>query len=539
MKSNYYIIEEQVNSNDLNESRINNRLSLRKKNYNKIINNKRKLISEIDMLFPQNSSEQSQNNLINNNLLKILTNEQILNIINKFNEKPEINDLTELFQCLFSLDFSFDQNSLKTIDFINDNNIFIFLVDLLEKIVKLNNIDNNPQIIFKILQILFKYSSKKENNKNLSNCINNKIYIFNNLFSYIHNNQTIIKKTDILLYSIIILYNLSLESPFLLNIIKKNKIQEQVLSIINDKKINLNINDRNIYFVINFLSLELLEKNVINLEENYIQNIFNLLNNKGITSSSAKVQDLSIYCLCNITSLYESENFYKKIVYSGIFNNIYQYIKKSENINSIIVSLKIVNNILTEKNVDLNTFIKSDLLSGLMQLIINYEHNKANISVDLLYHVINIFRYLVKSPLFYSIIDNNRKFMINIIYLIGKISNNVTLEILSFIKNVINESFTISQLLILNNTELMSNLISIVRDTYNNDKIRTMALVILGKIIDYNNENIDNENLEKSKIKALEIQLKELIELNLLNHSNINETLKKAFKEILNMINEE
>jgi hypothetical protein len=66
-----------------------------------------------------------------------------------------------------------------------------------------------------------------------------------------------------------------------------------------------------------------------------------------------------------------------------------------------------------------------------------------------------------------------------------------------------------------------------------------MALVILGKIIDYNNENIDNENLEKSKIKALEIQLKELIELNLLNHSNINETLKKAFKEILNMINEE
>ena len=539
MKSNYYIIEEQLNSNDLNESRINNRLSLRKKNYNKMINNKRKLISEIDMLFPQNSSEQSQNNLNNNNLLKILTNEQILNIINKFNEKPEINDLTELFQCLFSLDFSFDQNSLKTIDFINDNNIFIFLVDLLEKIVKLNNIDNNPQIIFKILQILFKYSSKKENNKNLSNCINNKIYIFNNLFSYIHNNQTIIKKTDILLYSIIILYNLSLESPFLLNIIKKNKIQEQVLSIINDKKINLNINDRNIYFVINFLSLELLEKNVINLEENYIQNIFNLLNNKGITSSSAKVQDLSIYCLCNITSLYESENFYKKIVYSGIFNNIYQYIKKSENINSIIVSLKIVNNILTEKNVDLNTFIKSDLLSGLMQLIINYEHNKANISVDLLYHVINIFRYLVKSPLFYSIIDNNRKFMINIIYLIGKISNNVTLEILSFIKNVINESFTISQLLILNNTELMSNLISIVRDTYNNDKIRTMALVILGKIIDYNNENIDNENLEKSKIKALEIQLKELIELNLLNHSNINETLKKAFKEILNMINEE
>ena len=539
MKSNYYIIEEQLNSNDLNESRINNRLSLRKKNYNKIINNKRKLISEIDMLFPQNSSEQSQNNLNNNNLLKILTNEQILNIINKFNEKPEINDLTELFQCLFSLDFSFDQNSLKTIDFINDNNLFIFLVDLLEKIIKLNNIDNIPQIIFKTLQILFKYSSKKENNKNLSNCINNKIYIFNNLFSYIHNNQTIIKKTDILLYSIIILYNLSLESPFLLNIIKKNKIQEQVLSIINDKKINLNINDRNIYFVINFLSLELLEKNVINLEENYIQNIFNLLNNKGITSSSAKVQDLSIYCLCNITSLYESENFYKKIVYSGIFNNIYQYIKKSENINSIIVSLKIVNNILTEKNVDLNTFIKSDLLSGLMQLIINYEHNKANISVDLLYHVINIFRYLVKSPLFYSIIDNNRKFMINIIYLIGKISNNVTLEILSFIKNVINESFTISQLLILNNTELMSNLISIVRDTYNNDKIRTMALVILGKIIDYNNENIDNENLEKSKIKALEIQLKELIELNLLNHSNINETLKKAFKEILNMINEE
>jgi hypothetical protein len=532
MNPKYSILDNQLKSHELNDSRINSRLSLRKKNYNKIFNNKRMLVSELETLFPQES-------VYNYDLLKILPNIQILKIIQNMNHQSLLDNRTELFQCLFSIDFNMNQNSNDTVVFINEKKIYIFLIDLLEQAVNINNKNNTSQLIFKILQILFKYSSKKENNKNLSNCINNKIYIFNNLFSYIHNNQTIIKKTDILLYSIIILYNLSLESPFLLNIIKKNKIQEQVLSIINDKKINLNINDRNIYFVINFLSLELLEKNVINLEENYIQNIFNLLNNKGITSSSAKVQDLSIYCLCNITSLYESENFYKKIVYSGIFNNIYQYIKKSENINSIIVSLKIVNNILTEKNVDLNTFIKSDLLSGLMQLIINYEHNKANISGDLLYHVINIFRYLVKSPLFYSIIDNNRKFMINIIYLIGKISNNVTLEILSFIKNVINESFTISQLLILNNTELMSNLISIVRDTYNNDKIRTMALVILGKIIDYNNENIDNENLERSKIKALEIQLKELIELNLLNHSNINETLKKAFKEILNMINEE
>ena len=106
------------------------------------------------------------------------------------------------------------------------------------------------------------------------------------------------------------------------------------------------------------------------MTENYIQDIFNLLNEKGITSSIPRVQDISLYCLCNITSLFESKNFFKKIAHSNIFNNIYKYIKSSENMNSVIVSLKIVNNILTEKNIDLNYFIKSDLLFGLMQLII-------------------------------------------------------------------------------------------------------------------------------------------------------------------------
>ena len=72
-----------------------------------------------------------------------------------------------------------------------------------------------------------------------------------------------------------------------------------------------------------------------------------------------------------------------------------------------------------------------------MQLIINYETNKSNITPDLLHHIICIFLYLDKSPLFYSLIDKNRAFMNNIIYLIGKISNEVTHDILTFIKNVI------------------------------------------------------------------------------------------------------
>ena len=83
----------------------------------------------------------------------------------------------------------------------------------------------------------------------------------------------------------------------------------------------------------------------------------------------------------------------------------------------------------------------------------------------------------------------------------------------------------------------MSNLICLVRDECHNDKIRIMALIILGKIIGYNHENMNDE--ENNIIINYENQLKEIIELNLLNKENINETLKKTFIIILNMINDE
>lgn len=540
MNSKYFISEIKINQSELNESRINNSLNLRKKKCNQILMNKRLFISEIESLFPNKPSQESQNNLIKNNLMKILPNEQILKLINGMNSKLLNEDhLTELFQCLFSLDFNMNQNLLQTVIFMNENKIYLFLIDSLEQIINANNMNNNSQLIFKILQILFKYSSNKENNIKMIEFINDKIFIFNKILSLIDNKQIINKKTDIFLYIAIILYNLSLESFSLLNNIRKEKIQEKMLSILNNKKNHLNINERNIFYIINFFSLNILDKNIINYNENYIQEIFNLLNKKGITSSSARVQNLSLECLCNITSLYSSENFYKKIVYSGIFSNIYNYLKISGDMNYIIIALKIVNNILTEKNIDLKYFIDSELFAGLMQLIINYEKNKEIINPNLMHLVINIFLYLVKSPSFYFFIDNNRTFMTNIIYLIGKISNQVTQDILTLIKSVINESYKIAQLLIFNNVELISNLISLVRYECHNDKIKTMSLIILGKIIRYNNEKIKSENALDNKIKEYEYQLKEIIQLKLLNYENINETLKKTFKLILSIIDED
>ena len=540
MNSKYFISEIKINQSELNESRINNSLNLRKKKCNQILMNKRLFISEIESLFPNKPSQESQNNLIKNNLMKILPNEQILKLINGMNSKLLNEDhLTELFQCLFSLDFNMNQNLLQTVIFMNENKIYLFLIDSLEQIINANNMNNNSQLIFKILQILFKYSSNKENNIKMIEYINDKIFIFNKILSLIDNKQIINKKTDIFLYIAIILYNLSLESFSLLNNIRKEKIQEKMLSILNNKKNHLNINERNIFYIINFFSLNILDKNIINYNENYIQEIFNLLNKKGITSPSARVQNLSLECLCNITSLYSSDNFYKKIVYSGIFSNIYNYLKISGDMNYIIIALKIVNNILTEKNIDLKYFIDSELFSGLMQLIINYEKNKEIINPNLMHLVINIFLYLVKSPSFYFFIDNNRTFVTNIIYLIGKISNQVTQDILTLIKSVINESYKIAQLLIFNNVELISNLISLVRYECHNDKIKTMSLIILGKIIRYNNEKIKSENALDNKIKEYEYQLKEIIHVKLLNYENINETLKKTFKLILSIIDED
>ena len=550
MSLKHFIKEDKINSDDLNLCRINTRLSLRKKNYDKIINNKRKLFSEIETLFPKDDfSSELPNNLMNINLFKILQNEQMLQIIMKMKGKFFDDDLTEVLQLVFSLDFNMNQNLVDTVNFINDNNIYIFLVDLLEQIIIKSqdntnyNANNYPQIIFKILQILFKYSysSDKENNDKLIEYINYKIYIILNLFSYICNNQNVIKKTDIFLYLLNILFNLSIESNNLLNNLEKNKIPQKVVSIINDRKLNLKINDKNIYCVIKFLSLYLLDQELINYDENYIKEIFIILNEKGITSSNEKVQNLSLYCLCNITSLYNSNNFYKKIICSNIFNNILQYIKKSTNINSIIVSLKIVNNILTEKNIDLNYFIKSDLLLCLMKLVINYEKNKIYISPDLLHHIISIFLYLLKSPLFYALIDKNHKLIHILIEFIEKISTQVTHDILTFIRSVINESYSISQLLIFNNKDLISKLIYLIRDESYNEKIRILALIILGKIFQYNNENgenMDDESNEDINLNIYKEQIKEIIELNLLNKNNINETLRKTFEIVLNIINE-
>ena len=151
MNKKYSIFDEKIDLRDLSESRINHRLSLRKKNYEKIMHNKRKLVYEIEMLFPQDKSKEPTNTLNNNNLLKILSNNEILMIINQIPGNIILNHLTELFQCLFSLDYNMDQNLLETITFINNNKIYIFLVDSLEQIVNANNINNSSQLIYKIL----------------------------------------------------------------------------------------------------------------------------------------------------------------------------------------------------------------------------------------------------------------------------------------------------------------------------------------------------------------------------------------------------
>ena len=120
MKPKYYILDDQLKSHELNESRINSRLSLRKKNYNKIFNNKRMLISELETLFPQES-------VYNYDLLKILSNIQILKIIQNMNHQSLLDNRTELFQCLFSIYFNMNQNSNDTVVFINEKkNIHIF-----------------------------------------------------------------------------------------------------------------------------------------------------------------------------------------------------------------------------------------------------------------------------------------------------------------------------------------------------------------------------------------------------------------------------
>ena len=555
MNYNSLIKEKPMSSKDINESKMNYHLSLRKKAFNKILNNRRKIFLEI------NSLKENSGFISNNDLFQILTNHQILETINKLMNENSllINNLTEIFQCLFSLDFHINQNSIDSINFIEENKIYIFLILLLEKIfnyssekIEYINNDSHIQLINKILQIFFKYSSYKGNNNKMINYLinNNKINIFNQIILSLSNNKNKInqyklkvnntKKTYIILYIIIIFYNLSIESSEFYNILIDNKIHEKIIEIINDKRSSIELNDNNLIYILDFFSLNLLDENVKNLDENYIFNIYELLNEKGILSSDENAQELSLQCLCQITSLFESDIFYKKIAYSGIFDNIYQFLKSSNNHYLILVSLKVINNILTEKNIDLNCFIKSSLLKGLMSLIINYEKNKQNMTSDLLHHIISIFLYLTKSPVFYSKVNSNLNFIVILIELIGEISNPVTHDILTFLKDIINESFRISELIIYNNKKLINKLINLIRDDNYNNKIRTISAIILAKILKIHQnrkeKNIDNQT--DFNVREFYEQIKEIIEIKLLNEYQINENLKATFKIILEILKE-
>ena len=48
--------------------------------------------------------------------------------------------------------------------------------------------------------------------------------------------------------------------------------------------------------------------------------------------------------------------------------------------------------------------------------------------------------------------------------------------------------------LIIFSLELFSNLINLIRDECHNDKVKIMSLIILGKVIRYNHEEIDKKN---------------------------------------------
>ena len=552
MNSISFLMDKKITSKDITESKMNYHLSLRKRAYNKILNNRRKIFSEI------NSLKENSEFLSNNNLFQILANHQILETINKLMNENSLlnNNLTEIFQCLFSLDFHINQDSVNSIDFIEENKIYIFLITLLERIFYSSsekveyNSDSDIQLINKILQIFFKYSSYKGSNNQMINYIinNNKINVFNQIIICLNNNKNhqykfkinSNKRTLLMLYIIIILYNLSIESNDFYNIIISNKIHNKIIEIINNKRNNIDINDNNMIYILYFFSLNILDENVKNLDENYILNIFELLNENGILSNNENVQELSLQCLCQITSLYESEKLYKKIVYSGIFDNIYQFLKSSKSLYLVTVSLKIINNVLTEKNIDLNCFIKSNLLRGLMSLIIHYDNNKQNITPDLLHHIISIFLYLTKSPVFYSIVNDNLNFIVILIELIGQISNSVTHDILTFLKDIINESFKISQLIIFNNKELINKLILLIKNDCHNHKIRTISAIILAKIlkIHQNRNNKNEDNQYNFNIKDYYYQIKEIIEINLLNEHDINDNLKATFKIILEILKE-
>ena len=154
---------------------------------------------------------------------------------------------------------------------------------------------------------------------------------------------------------------------------------------------------------------------------------------------------------------------------------------------------------------------------------------------DLLHHIFQIFLYLTKTSYFYFTIDQNPDFIKILIKLINKISDLVTLDILTLLRDMIDQSFRIAQTYIYTSKDLIEALMNLIKPEEHNLKNEILEGVILAKIL--KNRNND-ENYEEVNYEAIKDNLREVIRCRLLNDKDINAKLVRVFTIILDIIGE-
>lgn len=88
--------------------------------------------------------------------------------------------------------------------------------------------------------------------------------------------------------------------------------------------------------------------------------------------------------------------------------------------------------------------------------------------------------------------------------------------------------------------KVLNKLIILIKNECHNTKIRTISAIILAKILKIlqNRKDKSEENQYNFNIKEYHYQIKEIIEMSLLNEYEINENLKTTFKIILEILKE-
>ena len=440
---------------------------------------------------------------VNNEKFKDKNNEQILNILNRFNsllnnnnKNDEIKKLKEILLILNSIKIFFSKKSIISLNDMDKklNDFYIIYPQYFsEDYKKCSNYYNKEyhSLLINYLDIIIELIIISNKNVIIKN---------NNYFPFTYENIKIIINNLIKFYVLFTEENKS-RNIYFLNIIKYFIDQSLNLYLISEKNNNLNIEnnlseeDFTLYYIKKYnINSEIYKENNETINKNIISNfniqsplIILLLLKSLVKYKKYTKQFLEfIYFLCKINQ--------QNIIYllkHNILKILFKFFEEKSFYDEIVFK------ILKEsfKYLDKNDFCF--IFDKIINLLNNSEENKANrnIIIELLQSIINTLQILN---------DSNNSYCSGIILSENKIEQTNVYNLME-IKNI--------KFFVENKSDNKNNIIIIKQEIYFYESLETKKLLLL-RITNFNknnNEELDIEEKTKNEYLEISFRNKEII----------------------------